>query len=83
MAAKKRLFVMESEFATALKVILGRFTSDNDPDGLHDFGAIYMGDETFFWQIDCYNPVMLEASEDPADPMKTTRVMTVMHSRDF
>src|SRR5579862_5174954 len=55
-----------------------RFDRENDPHGEHDFGSYEMAGERFFFKIDYYNPTMDGGSEDPADPSKTTRVLTVM-----
>lgn len=54
------------------------FTEDNDPYGEHDFGAFDHNSNKVFWKIDCYAPDMKWGSEDPADPSKTIRVLTIM-----
>lgn len=54
------------------------FTSDNDPHKEHDFGAVEVEGNKVFWKIDYYNKALDGGSEDPADPEKTTRVMTIM-----
>jgi hypothetical protein len=54
------------------------FDADNDPHGEHDFGAIEVAEERFFWKIDYYAKNMLFRSADPGDPEKTTRVLTIM-----
>ncbi len=59
------------------------FTSDNDPHGEHDFGAIDVDGQKLFWKIDYYNPTMDLGSEDPSDPAQTTRVMTVMLAEEY
>ena len=43
----------------------GEFSSDNDPYGEHDFGAITIGDEKLFWKIDYYDLSMDFGSNDP------------------
>jgi hypothetical protein len=60
-----------------------RFTSDNDPYGEHDFGSFELVGRTFFWKIDTYDATMEFGSEDPADPTKTTRVLTLMLAEDY
>ncbi|MGF6428204.1 DUF3768 domain-containing protein [Bradyrhizobium elkanii] len=60
-----------------------RFTADNDPHGEHDFGKIQIGQSTFFFKIDYYDRAMENGSEDPADPTKTTRVLTVMFADEY
>jgi hypothetical protein len=52
-------------------------TKDNDPYGQHDFGNFYFDGQDYFSKIDYYSPDMQGGSEDPADPEKTTRVMTM------
>jgi hypothetical protein len=60
-----------------------RFTEDNDPHGEHDFGSFELVGRTFFWKIDAYDASMEFGSEDPADPEKTTRVLTLMLAEDY
>lgn len=59
------------------------FTDDNDPYGEHDFGGFDAKGERIFWKIDYYDKTMKKGSEDPADPEKTTRVLTVMLAREY
>ena len=59
------------------------FSPDNDPHGEHDFGAIDHNGTRYFWKIDYYAPDMLHGSEDPADPAKTCRVMTIMQASEY
>lgn len=59
------------------------FDEDNDPYGEHDFGALDFKGERIFWKIDYYDPTMAWASEDPANPDQTVRVMTVMLAREY
>jgi Protein of unknown function (DUF3768) len=59
------------------------FTSDNDPYGEHDFGSIELAGQTYFFKLDYYAPDMDGGSEDPADPTKTTRVLTVMRADEY
>jgi hypothetical protein len=60
-----------------------RFEEDNDPHGEHDFGSFELVGRTFFWKIDYYDRSMEAGSEDPADPAKTTRVLTLMLAEDY
>ena len=60
-----------------------RFTGDNDPHGEHDFGSFEMVGRKFFWKIDAYDKTMEFGSEDPSDPTKTTRVLTLMLAEDY
>lgn len=59
------------------------FTEDNDPYGEHDFGSIKLDDETVFWKIDYYDLTLTAGSEDPADPARTRRVLTVMLASEY
>ena len=59
------------------------FTSDNDPHGEHDFGAITIKGEKVFWKIDYYVPDMMHGSEDPSDPKQTRRVLTIMLAGEY
>jgi hypothetical protein len=59
------------------------FTKDNDPRREHDFGSFQIEDETYFWKIDYYDLARQFGSEDPADPEKTTRVLTVMCADEY
>ena len=60
-----------------------KFTKDNDPHGEHDFGSFEVGGETYFFKVDYYAPDMQGGSEDPADPEKTTRVLTIMRADEY
>jgi hypothetical protein len=54
------------------------FTPDNDPRGEHDFGNFELTGQTFFWKTVYYDVAVEFGSEDPANPAKITRVMTIM-----
>jgi Protein of unknown function (DUF3768) len=60
-----------------------QFDSDNDPHHEHDFGAIEFERERYFFKIDYYDKAYEYGSEDPADPEKTTRVMTIMRADEY
>ena len=60
-----------------------RFDSDNDPHGEHDFGSFEIAGQNFFFKVDYYGLDMESGSEDPADPAKTTRVLTVMKAEEY
>ena len=59
------------------------FTPDNDPHNEHDFGNFMLTGRKFFWKIDYYDAAMEFGSEDPADPVKTTRVLTNMLAEEY
>lgn len=59
------------------------FTEDNDPYGEHDFGRFEESGNAFFWKIDYYDQSLRYGSVDPADPEKTTRVLTLMLTSEY
>lgn len=69
--------------ATEGVVRFDTFTPDNDPHGEHDFGAFKIGEQTLFWKIDYYDPTLTYGSDDPSDPAKTCRVLTIMLASEY
>jgi hypothetical protein len=62
------------------------FTEDNDPHGEHDFGALSVEgvSEKIFWKIDYYADRSCQwGSEDPADPTRCFRVLTIMLASEY
>lgn len=59
------------------------FDADNDSHSERDFGSFSHAGETIFWKIDYYNPTLDGGSEDPADPKKTARVLTIMLAEEY
>jgi hypothetical protein len=59
------------------------FSPENDPHGEHDFGNFDVAGVTYFFKVDYYAPNMDGGSEDPADPAKTTRVLTIMRADEY
>ena len=59
------------------------FTPDNDPYAEHDFGAIKLSGDTFFWKFDYYDLDLQMHSPDPNDPTITARVLTVMLAEEY
>jgi hypothetical protein len=59
------------------------FSPENDPHREHDFGSFEVEGKKVFWKIDLYDAVMEFGSEDPADPSKTTRVLTIMLASEY
>ena len=60
-----------------------QFTPDNDPHKEHDFGSFEIDGQRFFFKLDHYDISMQYGSEDPSDPKKTTRVLTIMGADDY
>jgi hypothetical protein len=59
------------------------FIEDNDPHGEHDFGAFDHAGHRIFWKIDYYDQAIEFGSEDPADPDKTMRALTIMLAEEY
>jgi hypothetical protein len=59
------------------------FTADNDPHEEHDFGSFMLVGRKFFWKIDYYDRELRYGSEDPADPERTIRVLTLMLAEEY
>lgn len=59
------------------------FNADNDPHGEHDFGSFTLAGRKIFWKIDAYDAEMQFGSEDPSNPAKTTRVLTIMLADEY
>ena len=59
------------------------FNADNDPHREHDFGSFELEGEKLFWKIDYYDLAGDFGSEDPTDPKKTLRVLTVMLAEEY
>ncbi len=64
------------------------FTKDNDPHGEHDFGSFDHDRNRIFWKIDYYDRASFgtghdTGSEDPSDPAKTLRVLTIMLASEY
>src|SRR4051794_24658647 len=59
------------------------FTAENDPYGEHDFGSVAVAGKTVYWKIDYYDASGEWASDDPANPDKTIRVLTIMLAEEY
>jgi len=59
------------------------FSPENDPHHEHDFGSFEEGGHKVFFKVDYYDAAMEFGSDDPADPSKTTRVLTIMLAREY
>ena len=71
--------------ATVVKAVadFDQFTKDNDPHGEHDCAILSVGEHRIMFKIDYYDPTLTYASEDPADPAKTSRIMTIMLTDEY
>ena len=72
---KARLLLRVQKFST--------FNVKNDPHGEHDFGGFSLAAQKYFWKIDYYDLQCEIGSEDPSDPEKTTRVLTIMFAEEY
>jgi len=77
------LGVAFSHQALALVQRFEDFTPDNDPHREHDFGSFTLHGHKLFWKIDYYDQACEFGSEDPADPVRTTRVLTIMLASEY
>ena len=59
------------------------FDADNDPHGEHDFGEFKVDGYRLFFKIDYYAPGLEYGSEDPTDPAKTNRVLTITLPEEY
>ena len=59
------------------------FTDDNDPYGEHDCAIVAWEAYRVLFKISYYDLNLECHSEDPADPNKTIRVMTVMFPEEY
>ncbi len=63
--------------------LFNEFTKANDPYGEHDFGRFTHNDESIMFKIDYYNKIYDRMSDNPADPIITNRVLTIMTSEEY
>src|SRR3981081_3059250 len=59
------------------------FNADNAPHSEHAFGSFQLGGHKLFFKLDYFNSTMEFGSEDPSDPSKTIRVLTIMLAEEY
>ncbi len=59
------------------------FDENNDPHHEHDFGQFDFEGRGCFWKQDYYTPDLNGGSEEPSDPTKTHRVLTIMLAEEY
>lgn len=59
------------------------FPEDDDPYGEHDFGAVVVSGDRFYFKIDYYDPALKHAADDPGNPSTCTRVLTIMRAEEY
>lgn len=59
------------------------FNTDNDPYGEHDFVVLEHDGIRYFAKMDYYALDLMHGSENPADPEKTVRVLTIMRADEY
>ena len=83
-ATRQRIFAAVQSFDA--------FDEDSEPWHEHDFGAVEVAGclpgsartcERVFFKLEYYDLTQAMHSEDPADPAKTERVMTIMLASEY
>ena len=75
---------LEDQIAICRKVReFNTFDDDNDPYGKHEYGIVEHRGKSVFWKIDYYDRALEYGSEDPADPEKTCRVLTILFATEY
>jgi hypothetical protein len=59
------------------------FDTGNDPHGEHYFCSFEIDGGAYFAKIDYHDLEVRFRSEDPSDPTKTTRVLTIMCADEY
>lgn len=59
------------------------FSEDNDPCGDRGFAALIVNDIRVYWKIDLYDADCVYGSEEPTDPERTTRVLTILLPSEY
>ena len=59
------------------------FDADGDPHGERDLGVLCLFGYDLLFKLDYYSPDLKFASDDPADPAITRRVLTVLLATEW
>jgi len=78
----KRITGFDAAVLTKTLAEYSHFDADNEHHE-RDFGAMTLWGWDLLFKVDYYCPSLKFASEDPADPQKTHRVLTVMLASDW
>ena len=74
------------EFVALLQMAVAgfdTFTEDNDPYGDHTFGIVEVCKIKAYWKIDLYDEDYHYGSEEPENPEKTRRVLTLLLPSEY
>lgn len=74
------------EFRTALidaLVAFDAFDQDSDPYGLHEMGVLEIEGEKVWFKFDLYDENYEYGAEDPTDPKRTRRVLTLLLPSEY
>lgn len=63
--------------------LLDALNEENDPHGEHDFGSFVVRGQKVYYHIDYFDRSLEFGSEDPADPEKKVRVLTLMLAHEY
>ena len=64
-------------------VTFDAFGKDSDPYAWHEMGVLDVAGETVWFKIDLYDGDYGYGAEDPTDPDKTRRVMTLLFPSEY
>ena len=73
---------VQAQILTAVQAF-DDFNDGNDPWQEHDFGALECAGEKVLFKIDYFELTRAAHAEDPADPSKTERVITIMLASEY
>lgn len=77
---------MGPEFLALLQLTVAGFADfneDNDPYGDHSFGVVEVCGTRVFWKIDLCDEDYTFGAEEPTDPERTRRVLTIFLPSEY